>query len=336
MKKFFSILLCVCLMISMTACGSKEDNKEGESQKTEEQSSDDKGAEEKAGSGLVGITTSMYTNEGLAFMCDDIKERLEAEGYTAVIKDANLDQAQQTKDVEDFINQGAELIIIEACDSVGVKSALELCKKADVPSLSFNQILEGDVLELVTGSVTSDNYQAGYEVGQEVAKQMNGKGKICLLTYDVAFVCRERGDGFKKAMEENSGIEILEVFDGVCTEDDALKKTEDWLQQYPDVTAIFGNNTNCGIGIGAAMRSANKIDDILVSNVDGQTADIKNMEDGALDITAVYPMKELAEQTAAYAVEILKTGKCGEDPHLKFNLCTQNEIDKYKEYWGME
>lgn len=331
MKRFLSLLLCISLMFAMTACGVKDNGEGTDDQQTESQSS-----EKKEGSGLVGITTSMYTNEGLAFMCDNIKEALEAEGYTAVIKDANLDQSQQTKDVEDFINQGAELIIIEACDSVGVKSALEMCKAANIPALSFNQILEGEVLELATGSVTSDNYQAGYEVGQEVAKQLNGTGKICILTYDVAFVCRERGDGFKKAMEENSGIEILEVFDGVCTEDDALKKTEDWLQQYPDISAIFGNNTNCGIGIGAAMRAANKVDDILVANVDGQTADLKNMEDGALDITAVYPMRELAEETSAYALDILKTGKCSEDPHLKFSLCTQDQIEQYKEYWGME
>ena len=145
---------------------------------------------------------------------------------------------------------------------MGVKSAFELCNKADIPVLSVNQVLGDDLLELVVGSVTSDNYTAGYEVGQEVAKKLGGKGKVCILTYDVAFVCRERGDGFKAAMAENEGIEVLEVFDGVCTEDAAMKKTEDWLQQYPDVTAIFGNNSNCGVGIAAAVRSAGKTDDI--------------------------------------------------------------------------
>lgn len=325
MKKLVSILLCMIMMMGMCACSSQNEG-------TEEPAKEN-GDKEK---GLIGITTSMYTNEGLAIMCDTIKAKVEEEGYQAVIKDANLDQAQQTKDVEDFISQGAELIIVEACDSVGVKSAFELCNKAEIPVLSVNQILGDDLLELVVGSVTSDNYTAGYEVGKEVAKELGGKGKICILTYDVAFVCRERGDGFKKAMSENEGIEVLEVFDGVCTEDEAMKKTEDWLQQYPDVTAIFGNNSNCGVGIAAAVRSAEKIDDILVSNVDGLSGDIRNMEDGALDITAVYPMKELAAEAADKAIEVLKTGKCGEDPKLKFSLCTLDDIDTYKEYWGIE
>ena len=162
------------------------------------------------------------------------------------------------------------------------------------------------------------------------------RDRVCILTYDVAFVCRERGDGFKAAMAENEGIEVLEVFDGVCTEDAAMKKTEDWLQQYPDVTAIFGNNSNCGVGIAAAVRSAGKTDDILVANVDGLSGDIRNMEDGALDITAVYPMKELAAEAADKAVEVLETGKCGEDPRLKFSLCTIDDLDTYKEYWGIE
>ncbi|WP_346906108.1 sugar ABC transporter substrate-binding protein [Faecalicatena orotica] len=325
MKKILSIMLCIGVIISMCACSSGGKKEEGT---TKESEGGDKG--------LIGITTSMYTNEGLTIMCDTIKEKVEEEGYQAVIKDANLDQAQQTKDVEDFISQGAKLIIVEACDSVGVKSAFELCNKAEIPVLSVNQILGDDLLELVTGSVTSDNYTAGYEVGKEVAKELDGKGKVCILTYDVAFVCRERGDGFKDAMAENEGIEVLEVFDGVCTEDEAMKKTEDWLQQYPDVTAIFGNNSNCGVGIAAAVRSAGKVDDILVANVDGLSADIRNMEDGALDVTAVYPMKELAAAASERAVEVLKTGKCGEDPRLKFSLCTIDDLDTYKEYWGIE
>ncbi|MEZ3433451.1 MAG: sugar ABC transporter substrate-binding protein [Lachnospiraceae bacterium] len=330
MKKVVSILLCIMMMAGLSAC-STGDN--GEEAKTEEAKTEDTGGQEK---GLIGITTSMYTNEGLTIMCDTIKAKVEEEGYQAVIKDANLDQAQQTKDVEDFISQGAELIIVEACDSVGVKSAFELCNNAGIPVLSVNQILGEDLLELVTGSVTSDNYTAGYEVGKEVAKQMGGKGKVCILTYDVAFVCRERGDGFKDAMAENEGIEVLEVFDGVCTEDEAMKKTEDWMQQYPDVTAIFGNNSNCGVGIAAAVRSAGKTEDILVANVDGLSGDIRNMDDGALDITAVYPMKELAAEAADRAMEVLNTGKCGEDPKLKFSLCTSDDIETYKEYWGIK
>lgn len=286
--------------------------------------------------GLIGITTSMYTNEGLTILCDTIKEKVEEKGYTGVIKDANLDQVQQTKDIEDFINQGAKLIVVEACDSVGVKSAFELCKKAGVPVLSVNQILDDDLVAMIQGTVTADNYTAGYEVGKELAKEMGGEGTVCMLTYDVAFVCRERGDGFKAAMKEEPGIEVLEVFDGVCMEDQAMKKTEDWLQQYPDVNAIFGNNSNCGTGISAAIRSAGKTDDILVANVDGLSADIRNMEDGALDITAVYPMKEMAEESATRVIQILETGECDEDPHMKFNLCTSDDIDTYKEYWGID
>lgn len=282
------------------------------------------------------MLTSMYTNEGLTILCDTLKDAVEEQGYTGIIKDANLDQVQQTKDVEDFINQGAKLIIVEACDSVGVKSAFELCEKAGVPVLSVNQILDDDLIEMIAGTVTADNYQAGYEVGEALAEEMNHEGTVCMLTYDVAFVCRERGDGFKDALEDEENIEILEVFDGVCMEDAAMKKTEDWLQQYPDVTAIFGNNSNCGTGISAAIRSAGKQNDIIVCNVDGLSADIRNMEDGALDITAVYPMKEMAQEAASRAIQILETGECDEDPHMKFNLCKEEDIETYKEYWGLK
>ena len=319
-KKIISILLCLCLAAGLAACGSDSTDSSGEG----------------GSKGFVGITVSMYTNEGLTLLCDTIKERLEAEGYEVVIKDADTDQAQQTKDVEDFISQGADLIIVEACDSVGVKSAFELCNTADIPVLSVNQILDESLLDMTVGSVTSDNYEAGYAVGEATAEALDYKGTLSMLTYDVAFVCRERGDGFRDAISQYDDIEILEIFDGVCTEDEAMKKTEDWLQQYPDISAIFGNNSNCGTGISAAVRAAEKTDDILVVNVDGLSADIRNMEDGALDITAVYPMKEMAQEAADRALQVLDTGKCDEDPHMQFQLCTKDDIETYKEYWGIE
>ena len=319
-KKIISILLCLCLAAGLAACGSDSTDSSGEG----------------GSKGFVGITVSMYTNEGLTLLCDTIKERLEAEGYEVVIKDADTDQAQQTKDVEDFISQGADLIIVEACDSVGVKSAFELCNTADIPVLSVNQILDESLLDMTVGSVTSDNYEAGYAVGEATAEALNYEGTLTMLTYDVAFVCRERGDGFRDAISQYDDIEILEIFDGVCTEDEAMKKTEDWLQQYPDISAIFGNNSNCGTGISAAVRAAEKTDDILVVNVDGLSADIRNMEDGALDITAVYPVKEVAEEAADRALQVLDTGKCDEDPHMQFQLCTKDDIETYKEYWGIE
>ena len=319
-KKIISILLCLCLAAGLAACGSDSTDSSGEG----------------GSKGFVGITVSMYTNEGLTLLCDTIKERLEAEGYEVVIKDADTDQAQQTKDVEDFISQGADLIIVEACDSVGVKSAFELCNTADIPVLSVNQILDESLLDMTVGSVTSDNYEAGYAVGEATAEALDYKGTLTMLTYDVAFVCRERGDGFRDAISQYDDIEILEIFDGVCTEDEAMKKTEDWLQQYPDISAIFGKNSNCGTGISAAVRAAEKTDDILVVNVDGLSADIRNMEDGALDITAVYPMKEMAQEAADRALQVLDTGKCDEDPHMQFQLCTKDDIETYKEYWGIE
>lgn len=322
-KKMVTVLLAGCMVIGLAACSSGGDSENAD---TEKQGS----------KGFVGITTSMYTNEGLTIMCDTIKEKLEEAGYEAVIKDADTDQGQQTKDVEDFISQGADLIVVEACDSVGVKSAFELCNNADIPVLSVNQILDDSLLEMTVGSVTSDNYEAGYDVGEAVAEAMDYKGTLCMLTYDVAFVCRERGVGFKDAISQYSDIEILEVFDGVCTEDEAMKKTEDWLQQYPDITCIWGNNSNCGIGISAAVRAAGRTEDILVANVDGLSGDIRNMEDGALDITAVYPMKEMAVEAADRALQVLETGTCDEDPHMKFSLCTKDNIDTYKEYWGIE
>lgn len=330
MKKM-GLLCCVVLLIGcMTGC-STEDTKTENADQTKIPSEEKKGE-----NGFIGITTSMYTNEAIGEMCDIIAENLEREGYEVQISDANFDQALQTSQIEDFINQDAALVIIEACDSVGVKSAYQKCRDAGIPTLSVSQVLDESVADLPTGILTLDNYKGGWIVGEEVAKQMDYEGNVCVITYDVAYVCRERSDGFKDALGQYEGIDILESFDGICTEDEAMKKTEDWLQQYKEIDAIYGSNTNAATGISAALRTAGLQEDIIVCDVDGQPADLRNMESGAVDVIAVGPILELAEESSKAAIQIIDTGECFEDPQLQFSLCTKENLDKWKNYWGMD
>lgn len=325
-SKCISIICCAALLVACFAgCKSEESNVDAKTEKTET----------KGSKGFIGITTSMYTNEAIGRMCDIIAENMEAEEYTVQISDANFDQALQTSQIEDFISQDASLIVIEACDSVGVKSAYEKCRDAGIPTISVSQVLDETVADLPTGVFTLDNYKGGWIVGEEVAKQMNYEGSVCVITYDVAYVCRERSNGFKDALAQYEGIKVLESFDGICTEDEAMKKTEDWLQQFSQIDAIYGSNTNAATGIAAALRTAGLEESILVCDVDGQPADLRNMENETVDVIAVGPILELAEETSEAAKQILETGKCKEDPKLQFSLCTKENLDKWKEYWGM-
>lgn len=333
-SKIVSVLCCAAVLtLGIIGCGTAGDSSSNTDADSVESTEKTSGEEDK---GFIGITTSMYTNEAIGKMCDIIAENLEMEGYTVQISDANFDQALQTSQVEDFINQDAKLIIIEACDSVGVRSAYESCVDAGIPTLSVSQVLDESVADLPTGILTLDNYEGGWIVGEEVAKNLNYEGNVCVITYDVAYVCRERSNGFKDALAQYEGINILESFDGICTEDEAMKKTEDWLQQFDQIDAIYGSNTNAATGVAAALRAANLLDDIIVCDVDGQPADLRNMESGAVDVIAVGPILELADEASKASLEILETGTCFEDPQLKFQLCTKDNLEQWKEYWGMD
>lgn len=285
---------------------------------------------------LIGITTSMYANEGLAMMCDTMKGIFEDAGYTATIIDSKMDAAKQISDVEDLINQGAVLIIGDATDSVGFKPALEACQKAKVPFVSVSQLLDESIKGMAIANVVADNYTAGLQVGEEFAKRIGKKGKVCMYTLEVAFVCRERARGFRDAIKNYPDIEIIEEYDGPCTEEDGMKATENWMQKYPDLAGIFGHNTNVGLGIAAAVDSAGKAGKIVVANVDGFAGEMKAIERGSLTITAVYPMVELATAGAEISLEYLKTGKAGESPSLAYPICTKENLDTYMKYWGMK
>lgn len=339
MKKLLAIVFAVLMVIgTMTACsndgGQPPAENTGESNSGKSSSKEAGTPSDSGEAKLVGVSLSDYSNIGLRLLADSIKENLETEGYKVVILDGKEDQSVQINDIEDIINQGASMIICAAVDSVGIKPAVEACQAADIPYINVSQFLDESLLDMVAADITANNYNAGYQLGEIAAEAIEHKGNVVMYTFNSSFVCAERSDGFREAISQYPDIKILEEFDGLdVAVESGLNFAEDCMQKYPELDSIFCINTNIGVGVAAAMQSANKSDDIFVVSIDGYEGELQAMLNGSLDATAIYPMREMAEIASKYAKEILTTGTCDGKPELNFTIVTQDNYDEYKNYW---
>lgn len=340
MKKVLAILLALIMVLGMVACAAKEktDAPAADAPAADAPAADAPAADAPAEEAkkLVGVSLSDYSNVGLRLLGDEIKAALEATGKCEVaILDGKEDQAVQISDIEDIINQGAAMIICAAVDSVGIRPAVEACQAAGIPYLNVSQFLDDSLLDMLAADITADNYTAGYQLGEIMAEDLGGEGGVVMYTFNSSFVCAERSDGFRDALGQYPGIEILEEFDGLdVAVESGLNFAEDCMQKYPDLRGIFCINTNIGIGVAAAIESAGKNDDIFVVSIDGYEGELQAMKNGSLDATAIYPMREMAEIASKYAIDILETGETDGKPSLNFTVVTQANYDEYKNYWG--
>lgn len=172
------------------------------------------------------------------------------------------DLARQTSQVENFITQKMDAIVIAPVDSRGIVSAVEEANHAGIPVFTADIAAAGGD---VTAHIASDNAQGGRLVGEFLARRLNGRGKVAILDQPTVTSVIDRVRGFREAIARYPGIAIVAapaVERGL--REVAKQKTDNLLQSHPDLDAIFGSNDDCALGALASVRAAGKRGVVIV------------------------------------------------------------------------
>jgi ribose transport system substrate-binding protein len=172
------------------------------------------------------------------------------------------DLARQTSQVENFITQKMNAIIVAPVDSRGIVSAIEEANRAGIPVFTVDIAAAGGH---VTSHIASDNEQGGQLVGEYLAKLLNGKGNVAILDQPTLASVIDRVRGFREAVARYPGIRIVAapaVERGL--RDVAKNKTDNLLQSHPELNAIFGSNDDCALGALASVRAAGRSNILIV------------------------------------------------------------------------
>jgi ribose transport system substrate-binding protein len=172
------------------------------------------------------------------------------------------DLARQTSQVENFITQGMDAIVIAPVDSRGIVSAVEEANRAKIPVFTADIAAAGGD---VTAHIASDNAQGGRLVGDFLARRLGGRGKVAILDQPTVMSVVDRVRGFREALARYPGIAIVAapaVERGL--REVAKQKTDNLLQSHPDLTAIFGSNDDCALGALASIRATGRSGIVIV------------------------------------------------------------------------
>jgi ribose transport system substrate-binding protein len=196
----------------------------------------------------------------------DLKKGLQA-GADSLGMDLHVvagewDLARQTSQVENFITQKLDAIIIAPVDTRGIVSAVEEANRAGIPVFTVDISSAGGH---VTSHIASDNAQGGRLVGEYLAKLLGGRGDIAILDQPTLASVIDRVRGFREAIAQYPDIHIVAapaVERGL--RDVAKNKTDNLLQSHPHLAAIFGSNDDCALGALASVRAAGKANIVIV------------------------------------------------------------------------
>ncbi len=335
-RKVLSVLLCAAMTAVLAAgCGSSTETAADtatdagatEAAADEAPAEEEAAAEEaSAGGRVVGYTWMDGTNPFVVALAGAIREVVEANGDTLISMDPANDSNTQIDQVEDMISRGVEIMFVNPVDADGIIPALDLLKDADIPMFGFDTEV-GDMSYLVSYA-GSDNYNAGYVCGEDLAKKVPDGGDIIVLDSPTMQSVTDRTNGFLDALEE-SGVtfNVVGQQDAQGNQQVGNEKATDLLTAHPDVVAIFGGNDPTALGAYAAADAAGVTP--LIYGVDG-SPDVKALlKDTIMEGTGAQSPITIGKTIAETAYQWLDGEEVESYIPIETFLVTADNVDDY-------
>lgn len=204
----------------------------------------------------VGVTLLTETHVFYQNLRSGMQQAADSLGVDLKIVAGEGDLARQTAQVENFITQRMDAIVIAPVNSSGIASAIEEANRADIPVFTADIAADGGA---VVAHVASDNRQGGRLLGAYVAQRLGGGGNVVILDQPTVASVRDRVAGFKDALAAFPNIRIVAqpVVD-LGKRDLAKEKMDNLLATDQKIDAVFGTNDECALGALAAIQAAGK------------------------------------------------------------------------------
>ncbi|MDV6378758.1 ribose ABC transporter substrate-binding protein RbsB [Sporosarcina sp. GW1-11] len=265
--------------------------------------SDDEGDASKDGDKTykVGLSVSTLNNPFFVTLSEGVKEQAKESGAKVIVVDAQDDASKQASDVEDLIQQGVDLLIINPTDSQAVVSAVESANSSNVPVVTVDRSAEGGE---VVSHIASDNKAGGVLAGEYMLELLGDDTAQVAELEGVAgsSAARDRGAGFNEAVEGKVNIVAKQTANFNRAE--GLTVMENILQANPNIQAVFAHNDEMALGALEAIQSAGK--DIIVIGFDATEDAVASVKDGKLAATIAQKPEEIGKKAMEAAIAKLK------------------------------
>lgn len=224
---------------------------------------------------------------------------------------ANSQLSKQISDIQDMINQGAQALVIAPLNSDGLEPALAAARAKNIPVLTVDRKVNSEPCEDYVAFLGSNFVEQGKRAAQEMAKALGNKGKVAILLGSSGNnVTTDRTNGFVDEMKEIApDIEIVAQQTGEFTREKGQQVMEQIIQAQSDITGVYAENDEMGLGALVALKSAGKTPgtDVHVVSIDGTRNAVQKVVDGEM-----YAVVESNPRFGPLAFETLATFLSGE------------------------
>jgi inositol transport system substrate-binding protein len=249
-------------------------------------------------------------------------------GVELVMVDSKEDVAVQLGQVENFIAQGVDAIVLVPANTDAVEPMTQAAQEAGIPLVYVNR----KPVELPEGVayVGSDSIDAGIFQAEWIAEKLGGQGNVVIMQGNLAQeAAQQRTAGVKQVLENYPDIQIIKEDTGNWSRDQGLALMENWLSTGDQIDAVMSNNDEMAIGALSAIEAAGKLGEIIVGGVDASPDALAEMDKGRLNVTVFQNAVGQGEGGIKAAIALARGEEVEQITWVPYELVTPENFKGY-------
>lgn len=239
---------------------------------------------------------------------------------------SNDDNVMQNKQVNQFVDEGVDLLIISPNQLSAISKAVERAYDKGIPVILYDRMSN---TKKYTAFIGCDNYKIGHSMGQYIAQQLQGKGRVVEIRgLEGSSPALERHRGFMDAIHSYPDIQVVASEGGDWKEESGIQAMKKILKETQDFDYVFAHNDRLAWGAYVAAQQMGMKRNYKYTGVDGMATEGGGLElvrDGVFDASYLYPTK--GDEVIALAMRILNHQPYKKDNYLSTSIITKANAD---------
>jgi inositol transport system substrate-binding protein len=269
----------------------------------------------------IGVSMMNLSSEFVAMINRAMEAKARELGVRLIVNDAQRSADRQVQQVESFVAQRVDAIILNPCEVEASSPAVDRALAAGIPIVNVNS----ETRSAPTAFVGSRDEEAGRIAMDFIARRLKGQGSVVMIHGFMGQAAQiKRDQGAREILAKHPGLRLLAEQSGEWDRAKGMALMENWIQSYGGkINAVFAQNDEMAMGALIALEQAKMKDKIVVAGVDAIADALQAVKDGRLDATVFQDAQGQGGAAVETAAKILRKQPYEKQVYIPFQLVTR-------------
>ena len=279
----------------------------------------------------IGVSMDKFDDNFLTSVRNAITDEAKAKGISLQVEDANDDTGKQISQIQNFIAQKVDAIIVNPVDTSATPKMTQLAVAAKIPLVYVNRKPEDKELPANVAFVGSNEKVSGTLEAEELMKCLNGKGNIVIMEGQLSNnAALDRTADVEAVVAKNPGVKVVEKQTAEWDRNKAIDLMNNWITTGDKINGVAANNDEMAVGAILALKQAGQDPKkMCIGGIDATADGLAEVANGNLYVTVFQNAKGQGKGAVDTALSLVKGEKVPSFVDVPFEKVTK---DNYKTY----